>query len=71
MVSSAQQNAPSGSDTIVGESVPSVRCRVEISELVLMMTQYLKIKEWKPEDAEKMRQEYLAGRNSGKNVIVF
>ncbi|KAF4442456.1 hypothetical protein F53441_11742 [Fusarium austroafricanum] len=43
----------------------------ELLDLVMKHDIQVKIKEWKPEDAEKMRQEYLAGESSGKNVIVF
>jgi alcohol dehydrogenase, propanol-preferring len=40
-------------------------------DLVVKHKIQVKVKEWRPEGAEKMRQEYLAGKNSGKNVIVF
>lgn len=46
----------------------------EAEELVTLVAKHniqVKIKEWKPEDAEEMRQEYLAGRTAGKSVIVF
>ncbi|KAM0304180.1 hypothetical protein ACHAPM_002253 [Fusarium culmorum] len=43
----------------------------ELLKLVVKHNIQVKVKEWKIEDAEKMRQEYLTGKNSGKNVIVF
>ncbi|CVL07701.1 related to ADH2-alcohol dehydrogenase II [Fusarium mangiferae] len=56
---------------LVGSLVADTDETEELLELVVKHDIQVKIKEWKPEDAEKMRQEYLAGRNSGKNVIVF
>ncbi|KLP05676.1 ADH2-alcohol dehydrogenase II [Fusarium fujikuroi] len=56
---------------LVGSLVADTDETEELLELVVKHDIKVKIKEWKPEDAEKMRQEYLAGRNSGKNVIVF
>ena len=44
---------------------------VELLALVVKHDIRVKVKEWKPEDAEVMRQEYLTGKQSGKNVIVF
>jgi D-arabinose 1-dehydrogenase-like Zn-dependent alcohol dehydrogenase len=43
----------------------------ELLEMVVKHNIQVKIKEWKIEDAEEMRQEYLSGKNSGKNAIVF
>ncbi|KAI1071543.1 hypothetical protein LB507_005439 [Fusarium sp. FIESC RH6] len=44
---------------------------VELLALVVKHDIRVKVKEWKPEEAEVMRQEYLTGKQSGKNVIVF
>lgn len=32
---------------------------------------HVAVKEWKMEQAEEMRQEYLAGKSIGKNVVVI
>ncbi|RKK66799.1 hypothetical protein BFJ69_g15061 [Fusarium oxysporum] len=56
---------------LIGSLVADTDETEELLNLVVKHNIQVKIKEWKPEDAEKMRQEYLAGRNSGKNVIVF
>lgn len=48
--------------------------RDEAEELVSLVAKHkikVHVKEWAPEDAEEMRQEYLAGKSSGKNVVVF
>jgi len=44
---------------------------VELLALVVEHDIRVKVKEWKIEEAETMRQEYLTGKQSGKNVIVF
>ncbi|EXL92967.1 hypothetical protein FOIG_14133 [Fusarium odoratissimum NRRL 54006] len=56
---------------LIGSLVTDTDETEELLSLVVKHNIQVKIKEWKPEDAEKMRKEYLAGRNSGKNVIVF
>jgi D-arabinose 1-dehydrogenase-like Zn-dependent alcohol dehydrogenase len=32
---------------------------------------HVAVKEWKMEQAEEMRQEYLTGKSIGKNVVVI
>jgi alcohol dehydrogenase, propanol-preferring len=44
---------------------------VELVKLVADHNIKAHVKKWKLEDAEKMRQEYLSGKSSGKNVIVL
>lgn len=56
---------------LVGSLVADTDETGGLLELVVKHDIQVKIKEWKPDDAEKVRQEYLAGRNSGKNDIVF
>ncbi|KAG9495404.1 hypothetical protein J7337_013650 [Fusarium musae] len=56
---------------LIGSLIADTNETEELLELVVKHNIQVKIKEWKLEDAEKMRQDYLAGRNSGKNVIVF
>jgi D-arabinose 1-dehydrogenase-like Zn-dependent alcohol dehydrogenase len=56
---------------LIGSLVADTDETEELLNLVVKHKIQVNVKEWKPEDAEKMRQEYLAGRNSGKNVIVF
>nr|RBQ83057.1 hypothetical protein FVER53263_12886 [Fusarium verticillioides] len=56
---------------LIGSLIVDANETEELLELVVKHNIQVKIKEWKLEDAEKMRQDYLAGRNSGKNVIVF
>ncbi|MBE3048777.1 hypothetical protein IMZ48_41010, partial [Candidatus Bathyarchaeota archaeon] len=56
---------------LVGSLVAEVD---EAEELVALVAEHkiqVNIKEWRPEDAEEMRQEYLAGKTAGKSVIVF
>ncbi|KAH7215632.1 chaperonin 10-like protein [Fusarium oxysporum] len=49
---------------LIGSLVADTDETEELLSLVVKHNIQVKIKEWKPEDAEKMRQEYLAGRNS-------
>ncbi|KAF5604631.1 ADH2-alcohol dehydrogenase II [Fusarium pseudoanthophilum] len=56
---------------LIGSLVADTDETEELLELVVKHNIQVKIKEWKLEDAEEMRQEYLTGENSGKNVIVF
>lgn len=46
----------------------------ESQELVALVAKHdikVNIKEWKPEQAEEMRKEYLDGKSEGKNIVVF
>lgn len=46
----------------------------QAQELVSLFHQHqleVEVKEWKMEEAEKMKQEYLSGVGTGKNVIVL
>lgn len=43
----------------------------ELVKLVHENKVHVDVKEWRMEEAEQMKQEYLAGRSSGKNVIVI
>lgn len=46
----------------------------ETEELVALVAKHdikVRMKTWKPEQAEEMRREYLDGRSEGKNVVVF
>ena len=48
--------------------------KAESEELVALVAKHdikVKTKEWLPEQAEEMRQEYLSGKSAGKNIIVF
>ncbi|KAF4988994.1 hypothetical protein FDECE_14848 [Fusarium decemcellulare] len=56
---------------LVGSLVADRDGAEELVSLVAKHNVQVKIKEWKPEDAEEMRQEYLAGKSNGKNVVVF
>ncbi|KAF5630276.1 sphingosine n-acyltransferase lag1 [Fusarium sp. NRRL 52700] len=51
---------------LIGSLVADTVKTEELLELVVKHNIQVKIKEWRPEDAEKMRQEYLSGKN-GKN----
>ncbi|KAF5974825.1 sphingosine n-acyltransferase lag1 [Fusarium coicis] len=50
---------------LIGSLIADTNETEELLDLVVKHNIQVKIKEWKPEDAEKMRQEYLAGGNSG------
>ncbi|KAJ4251410.1 hypothetical protein NW762_011392 [Fusarium torreyae] len=56
---------------LVGSLVADRDDTEELLDLVVKHDIKVKIKEWKPEDAEQMRQEYLSGKHGGKNVVVF
>ncbi|KAF6831833.1 alcohol dehydrogenase [Colletotrichum musicola] len=46
----------------------------ETEELVALVAKHdikVRLKTWRPEQAEEMRKEYLGGKSEGKNVIVF
>ncbi|OJJ48006.1 hypothetical protein ASPZODRAFT_95133 [Penicilliopsis zonata CBS 506.65] len=57
--------------TLIGSLIADID---QAKELLDMFTKYklqVAVKEWKLEEAEQLRQEYLAGGSIGKNVIVF
>jgi alcohol dehydrogenase, propanol-preferring len=56
---------------LVGSLVANTPDAVELVKLVADDNIKVHVKKWKLEEAEKMRQEYLSGKSSGKNVIVF
>ncbi|KAF5562858.1 ADH2-alcohol dehydrogenase II [Fusarium napiforme] len=65
------QNAIFRDIKLIGSLVADTDETEELLELAVKHNIQVKIKEWKLEDTEEMRQEYLTGENSGKNVIVF
>ena len=56
---------------LVGSLVANTPEAQELMELVSDHKIKVHTKEWKIEEAEDMRQEYLSGNSQGKNVIVF
>ncbi|KAL5358972.1 chaperonin 10-like protein [Aspergillus floccosus] len=56
---------------LVGSLVANTPDAEELVELVADYDIEVKVKRWRIDDAEHMRQEYLAGKSEGKNVIVF
>ena len=56
---------------VVGSLLADTKLAQELVQVVHDKGIQLKIKEWKIQDAEKMKQEYLTGKGDGKNVIVF
>ncbi|KAI8248045.1 alcohol dehydrogenase [Colletotrichum sp. SAR 10_77] len=56
---------------LVGSLVASREDTEELLGLVAEHGVEVKMKEWRIEEAEKMRQEYLGGKGEGKNVVVF
>lgn len=56
---------------VVGSLLADTKLAQELVNVVHDKGVQLKIKEWKLEDAEKMKQEYMTGKGDGKNVIVF
>lgn len=56
---------------LVGSLVADTTQAQEFIKLFDENKLHVQVKEWKLEEAEKMRQEYLAGRSDGKNVIVI
>ncbi|KAJ5014519.1 alcohol dehydrogenase [Colletotrichum sp. SAR 10_99] len=56
---------------LVGSLVASREDTEELLGLVAEHGVEVKMKEWKIEQAEEMRQEYLGGKGEGKNVVVF
>lgn len=46
----------------------------DMKDLLALVAEHgirVKMKEWRIEQVEEMRQEYLAGKSEGKHVIVF
>lgn len=56
---------------LVGSLVADKATTEELLALVAKHDIQLNMKQWQLEEAEDMRQEYLAGKSEGKNVIVF
>ncbi|TQW00485.1 zinc binding dehydrogenase [Cordyceps javanica] len=56
---------------LVGSLIADKTQAEELVALVADAGIQVQIKEWKPEQAEDMRKEYLDGKGDGKNVIVF
>ncbi|KAI8169009.1 alcohol dehydrogenase [Colletotrichum sp. SAR 10_70] len=56
---------------LVGSLVASREDTEELLGLVAEHGVEVKMKEWRIEQAEEMRQEYLGGKGEGKNVVVF
>ncbi|KAH0423575.1 hypothetical protein CcaCcLH18_12101 [Colletotrichum camelliae] len=56
---------------LVGSLVANREDTEELLGLVAEHGVEVKMKEWKIEQAEEMRQEYLGGKGEGKNVVVF
>lgn len=56
---------------LVGSLIADKEQAEELVALVAEAGIQVQIKEWRPEQAEEMRREYLAGKGEGKNVIVF
>ena len=55
---------------LVGSLLGDVDQAAELLDLVTKHGIEVRIKEWRLDQAEEMRQEYLAGQGEGKNVIV-
>lgn len=56
---------------LIGSLLADVKAAEELVKLVTDHNVNVKVKEWKIEDAEAMKQEYMTGTTEGKNVIVF
>lgn len=56
---------------VVGSLLANTQQAQELVQLVHDAKIQIKIKEWKMADAEAMKQEYMAGKGDGKNVIVM
>lgn len=56
---------------LVGSLVADTRQAEELVRLVHENGLHVDVKEWKMEEAEDMRQAYLKGTTSGKNVLVI
>ncbi|KAL4891027.1 chaperonin 10-like protein [Aspergillus ambiguus] len=56
---------------LVGSLVANTPDAEELVRLVAENDIEVKVKNWRIEEAEQMRQEYMAGKSEGKNVVVF
>ncbi len=56
---------------LVGSLLGTVAQADDMMKLMAKGEVTVKIKKWKLEEAEDMRQEYMKGNGTGKNVIVF
>lgn len=56
---------------LVGSLIADRDQAEELLALVAEKNVQVQIKEWRPEQAEEMRAEYLTGKGDGKNVILF
>lgn len=57
--------------TLVGSLVADTAEAQELVSLFHRNQLHVEVKEWRLEDAEKMKNEYLSGAGTGKNVIVL
>lgn len=57
--------------TLVGSLIADTADAQAFIQLFHENKLHVEVKEWKLEQAEQMRQEYLTGKLNGKNVIVF
>ena len=57
--------------TLVGSLIADTADAQAFIQLFHENKLHVEVKEWKLEQAEQMRQEYLAGKSNGKNVIVI
>lgn len=55
--------------TLVGSLVADTAAAQELATIFHQNKLHVDIKEWKLEDAEKMRQSYLSKEGMGKNVL--
>lgn len=56
---------------LVGSLVADTAAAQELVSIFHQNKLHVDIKEWKMEDAEKMRQSYLSGQGMGKNVVIM
>lgn len=56
---------------LVGSLVADTAQAQELINLFSENMLHVQVKEWRLEDAEQMKQDYLAGNSEGKNVIVI
>lgn len=56
---------------LIGSLVADTTEAQELVSLFHKNKLHVEVREWKLEDAEKMKQEYLSGVGNGKNVIVL
>ena len=57
--------------TLVGSLIADTADAQAFIQLFHENKLHVEVKEWKLEQAEQMRQEYLTGKSNGKNVIVI